>query len=458
MPYDKQQAVDSGTEQSDRSGSAGDVETDTDPVDPRFLAIDETEVDKLREIVAQKIEDHRSRNAWKEIGEELTTQSEYIGSEYIRSESIGSEYQYKIIIEASTIEELQELQAELGIDEKAIRARQADAGIGRLYSSRRKEYVKQVLVEQIESRAAARIDEDRIRCEANEMIAEFFNRTGGTVAFGWTQSPYGSFSTCQSNKEEPDLVATFQHATAELSELPLPGHTADVVVLEDGARVDVESSFGSRSFSLERGAYKIRPRSVRALAQDAGLIDVEKRPGSCIVRDNGTLDIDVIEAENTARVVEPQSGSGGYSKWYTGSWTKYRDFDPEREMVLITTGEKSYDGNSLGRRQERTWLVGRDEGQVWSHQVYNTHDTIDEALAFMKPAEVKRFEAKGRQVVRQGDVYFIEMCRHSNFDALDGTRHTVVQRSDERVVVEHPEHADLELLGEWKAILNNDGS
>jgi hypothetical protein len=127
-------------------------------------------------------------------------------------------------------------------------------------------------------------------------------------------------------------------------------------------------------------------------------------------------------------------------------------------MVLITTGEKSYDENSLGRRQERTWLVGRDEGQVWSHQVYNTHDTIDEALAFMKPAEVKRFEAKGRQVVRQGDVYLVEMCRHSNFDALDGTRHTVVQSSDESVVVEHPEHADLEFLGEWKAILNNDGS
>ena len=63
----------------------------------------------------------------------------------------------------------------------------------------------------------------------------------------------------------------------------------------------------------------------------------------------------------------------------------------------------------------------------------------------MKPAEVKQFEAKGRRVVRQGNVYFVEMSRYSNFEAIDETRHTVVQKSDESVVVEHPEHADREL-------------
>lgn len=50
------------------------------------------------------------------------------------------------------------------------------------------------------------------------------------------------------------------------------------------------------------------------------------------------------------------------------------------------------------------------------------------------------------------------MIRHSNFEGLEDMRYDVVQKSDETVVITHLEHDALELIGEWKAVLNNDGS
>lgn len=314
----------------------------------------------------------------------------------------------------------------------------------------------QVLEDRLETRAEIRIDEEKLRETAEKELTQLFEQQGGVVTLTWKQRDNGSFSQSVRDDEAPDMVATIQYATTEFSELPK--RTADVVVLDDKADVTVESPFGIQSFTLDQGAFKIQARSIRSLAQEAGLIVTETREATCTSRDKEAIDIDIDEDENKARVIELQSGTGGYSRRNTKAWTEYRDFDPKREMVLITVGKKSFYGQSLRGARERTWLVGRDEGQVWSHRVYNSHHTIDEALAFIKPAEVKQFKKEGRQVIRQGDVYFVQMIQQSNFEALEGTRHNVVQESDETVAITHPEHENLELTGEWKAIPNNDGS
>lgn len=443
----EQQTLDAyEVEHSNQNRSTDDVETESEFAEPRLLELEKSEVNELRETVRQTLETRQLRSQKREIGEEIAAQSDRLS------------YRHGMTVDASSTAELQDVQAEVGIGEQTIRELQAEAGVQRLYPSRRKDFIVQVLEERIETRAKARIDAEQLRETAENEITQLFGQQGGVVTLTWKQRDDGSFSSSVRDDEAPDVVATIQHATTEFSETELPGRTADVVVLDDGADVTVESPFGTQSFTLDRGAFKIRARSIRSLAREAGLIVTEMRAAACTSRDKEALDIGVDEDENRARVIELESGTGGYSRRYTKAWTEYRDFDPDREMVLITTGKKTFFGRSLRGVRERTWLIGRDEGQVWTHRVYNTHHTIDEALAFMKPAEVKRFEAEGRQVTRQGDVYFVQMIQQSNFEALEGTRHDVVQGSDETVVITHPGHEDLELTGEWKAILNNDGS
>jgi hypothetical protein len=443
----EQQTLDAyEVEQSDQSHLPDGVMAESDLSRPRFLQFEKSEVDELRNKVRQTLEKHQLQGLKQEIGEEIAAPSNMLS------------YRRGITVDASSTAELQDVQADIGITERTIRELQAEAGLQRLYSSRRKEFIVKVLGERIERRARARIDAEQLRDQAENKITQLFEQRGEVVTLTWKQRDNGSFSTHLREHETPDMVATIHHATTDLSESVLPKRTADVVVLEDGAVVTVKSPFGTQSFTVDRGAFKIQARSIRGLAQDAGLIVTETRDATCTPRDKEALDIAVDEDENAARTIELQSGTGGYSRRNTKAWTEYRDFDPVREMVLITTGKKTFYRRSLRGMQERTWLIGRDEGQVWTHQVYNTHHTIDEALAFVKPAEVKQFEAEGRQVTRQGDVYFVKMIQHSNFEALEDTRHDAVPKSDEAVVITHPEHEDIELTGEWKAILNNDGS
>ena len=433
-------------EHSDQPRLTDDVETENDFSDPRLLEMEKSETTEVQETVRKALQKRQLRSQKQEIGEEIAAQSDWLS------------YRHRITVDASSTAELQDLQADVGIDEQTIRALQAKAELQRLHPSRRKEFITQVLNERVETRARARIDVEQLRENAGNEITQLFEQQGDVVTLTWKQLDDGSFSPYFPEQEAPDMVATIHQATTDLSETALSKGAADVVVLEDGAGVTVKSPFGTQSFTLDRGTFKIRARSIRSLAQEAGLIVTTKRDAACTSRDKDALEIDVDEAENTAHVIELQSGAGGYSRRYTEGWTEYRDFDPDREMVLITSGKKTFYRRSLRGSQERTWLIGRDEGQVWTHRVYNTHHTIDEALAFIKPAEIKRFEVKGRQVTRQGDVYFVQMIQHSNFEALEDTRHDVEEKSDETVVITHPEHEPLELTGEWKAILNNDGS
>jgi len=72
-------------------------------------------------------------------------------------------------------------------------------------------------------------------------------------------------------------------------------------------------------------------------------------------------------------------------------------------------------------------------------------ETIDEALEYLKPAAVKRAEAEGKKVLRQGDFYFVPSKR-ADYSALAGTRHEFRDG-----VVYHPEHGALALPGPCRA-------
>lgn len=384
-----------------------------------------------------------------------TEQAEALAAE---SEQLSHSYGERITIDVDATDDLKALQDTLGIAEDPIREMQEAEGLSRLHPSRRKEFINEILSDKIEEHGERKTAEraDEIRAEANEQVDALFGQDRETVALDFYQRGSGSFVD-RGAERDPDAIVTVEQASTDSS--MLDAHLSlDIVVPEDGTGVHVASPAGEQTMTLARGAYSIDHRSLRELGEKIGLIEREERDAACKSSDKEALDIVVGRGDtDTAHVIELQSGNGGYSSRNTKGWTNYRDFDAEREMILIQVGQASYYSGSRRGKSERTWLVGRDEAQIWAQQVQNTNSTIEEALDFMTPAEVKRLEDEGREVVRQGDVFFVEMVRSSNFAALDGTRHEVSE-SDDGVRITHPEHSDLALDGRWKAVANLDAS
>jgi len=131
--------------------------------------------------------------------------------------------------------------------------------------------------------------------------------------------------------------------------------------------------------------------------------------------------------------------------------------DADENFLLVTAGEKLFWHGRVWGTQCRTFLLGKDDSGAWFHQVPTTIDTVEQALDYMEPAEVKKARKNGREVKRQGDIYFKEMKQKSNMDALENTKHDA-EKIDDGWLIKHPEHEKLELKGEWKAIQNNTAS
>ncbi len=131
--------------------------------------------------------------------------------------------------------------------------------------------------------------------------------------------------------------------------------------------------------------------------------------------------------------------------------------DADEDFLLVTAGEKIFWHGSVWGIQNRTFLLGKDESGAWFHQVPTTIDTVEDALEYMKPAEVKKAEEKGLKVKRLGDIYFIERVRKSNMDVIEDTDHKA-EETENGWIIRHPEHDKLELEGKWKAIQNNTAS
>lgn len=94
-------------------------------------------------------------------------------------------------------------------------------------------------------------------------------------------------------------------------------------------------------------------------------------------------------------------------------------------MVLLgCEGWRHYSSRTPARFVSLRYLCGVDDNGPWAVRVHGTNDTIAAALTTLEPREVARARAEGRQVLRQGDVYVVQMIGgRDNFRALDGTSH-----------------------------------
>jgi len=101
-------------------------------------------------------------------------------------------------------------------------------------------------------------------------------------------------------------------------------------------------------------------------------------------------------------------------------------------------------GLEYGRYREFSYVVGFGDGSSFVDRVSPEVDSVEEALEWMKPAEVRKAEAEGRKVLRQGDVFFVELRsrRRSLKDYNLPSNHRVVVEGNTVKVVHH-EHSVL---------------
>jgi len=126
----------------------------------------------------------------------------------------------------------------------------------------------------------------------------------------------------------------------------------------------------------------------------------------------------------------------------------HTSLDLSRPTALVTVEGWAQYSRRFGARYTRVVVL-----VVYDHDTHTRRalrvgpsvETIDEALEYLKPAAVRRAEAAGRQVLRQGDFYFVPSKR-ADYSALAGTRHEVRDG-----VVYHPEHGTLILPGPCRA-------
>jgi len=174
-----------------------------------------------------------------------------------------------------------------------------------------------------------------------------------------------------------------------------------------------------------------------------------------------------------------------------GCWGKHEPPTIDEGTIIIATGEGYRSNNHLHGQNLYTievdaenrialiemrkygdmygaglwhYLIGVD-GAPFIAQVSSNIDTLDEAVESLKPAEVKRAEAAGLEVTRQGDWYFVPVNRTPRGEvehdrALDDDHVTedIVALKTVTYVrgrVGHEQHAALQLDGWHKAIRNN---
>lgn len=106
--------------------------------------------------------------------------------------------------------------------------------------------------------------------------------------------------------------------------------------------------------------------------------------------------------------------------------------------VLRAEGWRDYKSDGC-RWVALSYLCGRDDTGHWAVRVAGTIRSVREALAFIEPAAVRQARKAGRRVLRQGDVYVVEVLpRHDRRGAAVDGRHVWVGHT-----LTHPEHAPL---------------
>lgn len=87
--------------------------------------------------------------------------------------------------------------------------------------------------------------------------------------------------------------------------------------------------------------------------------------------------------------------------------------------LLGADGWRHYSARFGSRPASLRYLCGRDDNGEFAVRLPSTVDTVEQAIETLEPAEVRKARSEERGVIRQGDVYVIQMrAGRDNFRAL----------------------------------------
>ncbi len=128
----------------------------------------------------------------------------------------------------------------------------------------------------------------------------------------------------------------------------------------------------------------------------------------------------------------------GRSKGY---WIHCEPVDQKDGLALMyAEGWRFYSRKYGSRKASIAYLVGMDDSGRWAVRVPATCTTVADAIDWLEPPAVKRARAAGRRVLRQGNLYLVEVKRSGVDEDTTFGRHSYYHRA--RVVL-HPEHAPI---------------
>jgi hypothetical protein len=104
--------------------------------------------------------------------------------------------------------------------------------------------------------------------------------------------------------------------------------------------------------------------------------------------------------------------------------------------LLNMDGWRHYSNRFGARHTSVSYLCGVDDNGPWAVRVPGTILTVDEALEYTIPADVRKAAQAGKRVVRQGDVFAIELKRDGDHALPRGHRFN----SDTRTLVHEGGH------------------
>lgn len=96
--------------------------------------------------------------------------------------------------------------------------------------------------------------------------------------------------------------------------------------------------------------------------------------------------------------------------------------------LLGASGWRHYSNRFGDRFASIAYLCGQDDNGLWAVRVPGTVDTVEEALEWSIPKEVQKARGNGRRVLRQGDVFALELKRDGKHDLPDGHEFDPVSR------------------------------
>jgi len=158
------------------------------------------------------------------------------------------------------------------------------------------------------------------------------------------------------------------------------------------------------------------------------------------------------------------ASDGGYSQRFTKLWFSIINEGEvnEKEAYLFEVGIATYyEGRIRGVKKKR-YLTGWDDGHLFLTQVYSTCMSVQEAIDRLTPKKVREAIEQGREVKRQGDLWFVKIqgdtAKYQFTETEIRPGHRGMYNSKHRVAtgkIVHREHGVLNLGNDvWKVYRN----